>query len=343
MWVIILILIILLLIFDISNKQIHENYTPIIYPKIDIVYTWVEYTKDFEIEKNYWLQKEGKSSQDLSGESLRYIDNEEIKYSIRSIEKFFPYYNKIYIVVKDGQFPKYLKTDHPRLIFINHSEIIPQEYLPTFNSMAIEAYLHRIPNLSEYYLYFNDDIMLLKNLDPSYFINSEGIPYSLHDNVKSRSYLKPDEIDYDDYDFNTGWQVNYLLLDKIAYREHSGRYFMSHIPKIYKTSYDYEIENKLSNIYLTHDTNIYEATGMSKFRKNSNLYLVSVLKENLYVYWFRGIFKETKHSTFYYFKDNEKIDPEAYFLCIEQIQSKNFHKYLELMKILYPDKSDFEL
>ena len=35
-------------------------------------------------------------------------------------------------------------------------------FLPTFSSPAIEANLHRIPGLSEHFLYFNDDVFLGK-------------------------------------------------------------------------------------------------------------------------------------------------------------------------------------
>jgi hypothetical protein len=52
-----------------------------------------------------------------------------------------------------------------RVIFIKHEAIIPASYLPTFNSNVLEIYLHRIPNLSEIYMYLNDDMMLVRPLD----------------------------------------------------------------------------------------------------------------------------------------------------------------------------------
>ena len=98
--------------------------------KIDIIYTWVENTEEFQKEKQYWLNKENKN---LSNEITRYIDNEELRYSLRSIEKYFPNYNKIYLLVKDDQFPRYLKKNHPKIKVIKHSDIIPKEYI-TFSS-----------------------------------------------------------------------------------------------------------------------------------------------------------------------------------------------------------------
>jgi hypothetical protein len=52
-----------------------------------------------------------------------------------------------------------LKRDHPRLRLVTHREIFPQNaHLPTFNSAAIEAHLHRIPGLSRRFLFLNDDM-----------------------------------------------------------------------------------------------------------------------------------------------------------------------------------------
>ena len=50
-----------------------------------------------------------------------------------------------------------------------HEDFIPQEYLPTFNSTCIEMFLHQIPNLSEYFLYANDDIFVIQPLIETHF------------------------------------------------------------------------------------------------------------------------------------------------------------------------------
>ena len=121
LFVIIIILIIILIIFIIYSNVIFEKYSVENIP-IDIVYTWVESNEEFEKEKSYWLEKTNKEdikNKENSG-SIRFKDNKEIMYSLRSIEKYFPNYNNIYIIVKDGQFPKYLKKDHPKIKIVNH-------------------------------------------------------------------------------------------------------------------------------------------------------------------------------------------------------------------------------
>ena len=56
-----------------------------------------------------------------------------------------------------------------------HSDIIPQEFLPTFNCNPIELHLHRIKDLDEYYVYFNDDVFPLKKCEPTdFFVDGKG-------------------------------------------------------------------------------------------------------------------------------------------------------------------------
>ena len=86
---------ILILYFNIKKSDKYQlDDTP-----IDIVYTWVESSDEFEKEKLYWLNKTNKEDIKNSENSgkIRFKDNQELKYSLRSIEKYFPNYNNIYI------------------------------------------------------------------------------------------------------------------------------------------------------------------------------------------------------------------------------------------------------
>ncbi len=86
----------------------------------------------------------------------RFRDNDELLYSLRALEKFFPDHGHIYLVT-DGQSPDWLKASD-RMTLVDHRELIPEASLPTFDSSNIESYIHRIPGLSERYFYFNDDV-----------------------------------------------------------------------------------------------------------------------------------------------------------------------------------------
>lgn len=93
----------------------------------------------------------------------RFFDNNELKYSLRSIEKYAPWLRTIYLVT-NGQVPNWLNRSHPKIKLIQHKDIFLNKthHLPTFSSAAIECHLHRIPGLSKHFLYFNDDILLGK-------------------------------------------------------------------------------------------------------------------------------------------------------------------------------------
>ncbi len=123
--------------------------------KIDFVVTWVDGSDEA------WLNEKNKykASKNQDSSKTRYRDYEIIKYFFRSIEKYAPWVNKIYFITW-GHVPKWLNIENPKLVIVNHKDYIPEEYLPTFNSCAIELNLHRIPSLSEYFVYFNDDIIL---------------------------------------------------------------------------------------------------------------------------------------------------------------------------------------
>ena len=86
----------------------------------------------------------------------RYRDWGTLKYLLRAIQKNLPFINNVFLVVSTAsQVPEWASQD---LKVVTHDQIIPAEFLPTFNSTCIEMFLHRIPGLGEEYIYFNDDI-----------------------------------------------------------------------------------------------------------------------------------------------------------------------------------------
>jgi UDP-N-acetylglucosamine-lysosomal-enzyme len=92
----------------------------------------------------------------------RFQDNDELKYSLRSIEKYAPWIRNVYIVT-NGQIPSWLNLSNSRVKIITHDQIFTNKsHLPTFSSPAIESHLHRIPGLSKKFIYFNDDYILAK-------------------------------------------------------------------------------------------------------------------------------------------------------------------------------------
>jgi len=82
------------------------------------------------------------------------------------LTQFAPWIRKIWVVT-NGQVPKWLDLDHPRLQVVPHSAIYPNKsHLPVFSSPSIECHLHRIEGLAPRFIYFNDDVLLGNKVYP---------------------------------------------------------------------------------------------------------------------------------------------------------------------------------
>lgn len=141
---------------------------------IDLVYLWVDGNDP------KWIQKKEKATGQVFDKSEadckgRYSDNDELKYSLRSIANHMPWIRKIFIVT-DNQYPVWLNVSHPKIVIIDHNVIMPDDYLPCFNASAIEFFIHKIPDLSEYFIIANDDTFVNRDLYPSYFFNESSLP-----------------------------------------------------------------------------------------------------------------------------------------------------------------------
>lgn len=136
---------------------------------IDMVYLWCDGNEEeFKNRKNNFLRfDDSPKNNEAVGES-RFFDNEELKYSLRSLEKYASWINHVYIVT-DRQIPDWLNLKYEKVSIIDHSKIMPKETIPCFNSAIIEYFLSFIPNLSEQFLYGNDDMFFGAKCDPKDF------------------------------------------------------------------------------------------------------------------------------------------------------------------------------
>ena len=139
---------------------------------IDVVVTWVDGNDAVLNDKRAaYIQPEEAQEKDIAAPT-RYANRGEIHWCIRSINKFMPWVHRIFIVT-DKQDPKV--ESHIPVEIIDHQIIFSEyeQYLPTFNSLSIEAMLWRIPNLSEHFIYFNDDLLVCRSIAPEVFFPSE--------------------------------------------------------------------------------------------------------------------------------------------------------------------------
>ena len=161
---------------------------------VDAVYTWVNGSDPiWNNERDFWYQRwiqeydgsdrniQNRQKSRLDGDNdgtsadNHFRDNDELRYSLRSLEKYAPWIRQVYIVT-NGQVPSWLDPDNPRIKIVKHSDIFQNpSVLPVFSSTAIESNLDRIPGLSDIFLYFNDDTFLAAPIWPDDFTTPSGV------------------------------------------------------------------------------------------------------------------------------------------------------------------------
>jgi len=135
---------------------------------IDFVISWVNFS-DPEWQHEYKKHKPEFIPEHISG---AYKDFDILRYWFRGIEQNALWVRKIHFIT-DCQVPDWLNQKHPKINIVNHKQIFPDEsMLPTFNSGAIEMNLDNIPDLSEKFVYFNDDMFLIKPVEPERFFQN---------------------------------------------------------------------------------------------------------------------------------------------------------------------------
>ncbi len=141
---------------------------------VDLVYLWVDGNDPvWQAKHNAFIGKTEESSPiNCKG---RYANNDELKYSLRSVETYAPWIRTIFIVT-DNQVPEWLDISNTKVKIIDHKDIMPAESLPCFNSALIEHFLYKIPGLAEHFLLANDDMYLNKAVTVDDFFTKEGFP-----------------------------------------------------------------------------------------------------------------------------------------------------------------------
>ena len=191
---------------------------------VDIVYLWVNGADPVWLERRQqayaaWAGQHPDALAAFGNVAGRYRDNGELRYSLRSLEKFFPGHGHVYIVT-DGQTPPWLRPSE-RVSVVDHSCLIPAGDTPVFDSGHIESYLHHIPGLSERFLYLNDDVFLGAPVDPDWWFGDRL-------KVFAESSLTPH---YADLQAHATALVNASIQSNIWLRQHYPDY--RHDPRVY--------------------------------------------------------------------------------------------------------------
>ena len=197
--------------------------------EIDFVITWVDDgDQAWQEDKKNCMRQQGMKLQ-VDDRKERYRDWGVLQYWFRGVEKFAPWVRKIHFVTY-GHFPKWLNTKNPKLNIVKHEDFIPEKYCPTFNSHVIEWNFHRIKGISDDFVYFNDDMFLIKNVKPEDFFR-KGKPVDM-------LALQPDVTNTDDTTMPYIYLNNAMVLAKYFdkrenMKKQPGAYFHIGYPPMY--------------------------------------------------------------------------------------------------------------
>ncbi len=188
---------------------------------IDFVVLWVD-GNDIEWQKKKALYSPNPSfATDIS--PSRYRDWDIFKYWFRGVAKYAPWVRKIHLVT-DNQAPEWLNAENPHLHLVNHTDYMPNDALPVFNSPAIEVGIHKIEGLSDKFVFFNDDVMLTCLVNPEYYFK-KNLPVDMAGFTKSPS---------DNGIFSKIMKNNYAVLNKYFDKKSTVK---KNFRKWYKPSY----------------------------------------------------------------------------------------------------------
>lgn len=166
---------------------------------IDVVYTWVDGNdKAWKLSQDQWRTKEGiPPPPDASlRDPTPNLSKDELYFSIKSVKKYMPWVNRIYIFTQTPQKPHWYNPSDASMsnIFVVHHENVfaSNAPLPSYNGLLNQSQVHRIPGLADHFILFDDDFFVGRPLDRGHFFDRLGNPvYRL--NISWATWLYPNE------------------------------------------------------------------------------------------------------------------------------------------------------
>lgn len=222
--------------------------------EIDFVIMWVD-GSDPE-----WQKEKRKYSADSAEDDRpqRYRDFGFLRYWFRGVENFAPWVRKIHFVTW-GHLPDWLDVNHPKLHIVNHKDYIPADYLPAFSSRPLELNLFRIDGLSERFVYFNDDMLLINKTGPEEFFKGDKpvdmlalqpVVANPENSIMSRTYI------------NMSILISKYFDKRTQMKKHKGKFFSPKYPLMY---FGYNVLETVFPLY----TGFYTVHGPSPLLKST--------------------------------------------------------------------------
>jgi len=228
---------------------------------VDMVFSWVDGSSS-EFQRQRAARMKGYVVGDGDDNAARYRQVDELRYALRSVHMYAPWVRRIFIAT-DSPTPEWL-ADHPKMTIVRSEEFFADpSVLPTHNSHAVEAQLHRIPGLAEHFLYSNDDMFFGRPVTPELFFSGGGVSRFVESGVRIGS--GPAHVDRSGHD--NGLRVNRALL-----KERFGRVItldLEHCATPLRRSVASELEREFAEDYAR--------TAASRFRSATDISVTNSL------------------------------------------------------------------
>ncbi|NSY19990.1 stealth conserved region 3 domain-containing protein [Neorhizobium sp. AL 9.2.2] len=301
---------------------------------IDAVYTWVN-SSDPAWRKSF---EEHFSSKFVDRD--RFSQSDELRYSLRALVQFAPWIRTIYILSNCPPPSWFVRT--AKVVWVPHEDVIPEQYLPTFNSHAIETFLHRIPNISENFIYLNDDFFVSDFVKRKDFFSDFGTSVSRLEPYGVLQYLE--ELCLAGH--GEEWQHAAVNGMNIIWEKFGTRptQLHRHAPYAFKRSVLVEMEKEFAREF--------HATRLARLRSRSDLSIASFLYHHYALSTRRAVEANdesmiVRHTNYVRF-ETQKLYRQMKFFCVNDgggsghdLGFKRFkHRFLSK---LYPFKSEAEL
>ena len=268
-------------------------------------------------------------------ESSYYDNYDSLKYLLRGIDECMPFVDKVWLIVStDSQVPEWI--DREKVNIVLHKDIIPEKLLPTFNSNTIEPFMINIVNLSEQFVYFNDDMFPLSKMTKEDFFDNNGCPkIELHENYIPKKELLP-------------FEKTLINTTKLVYEAFGIYSPMNHfwsdshsvIPMLKSVSTEFFAKVRRSLI-----------KTFSRFRQDYNavIYMYPIY------HFLKGLYSKSERTSGYCLVSDKSIDnivdsiinPKCHILCLNDDNSSiegNLHqRIVKALNQRFPNKSKYEL
>lgn len=252
---------------------------------------------------------------------------DDLRFSLRSVCMNANFFRYVWVIIADqDQLPSYLKQNK-QIKVVKHSEFIPSNYLPCFNTNVIESFIHKISKLSSQFVYFNDDTYIAKPVTWKTFFTATGKPINRHckgnpeHSMDAHPYLYVQMMQNAISKFgmkNTRYHIQAQPFNKEIIKDYEGKF-----TKVLAMSAKHRYRQANDFNLLRFSTSMSSTDAKAKMKHTSNSYDYFTESSDLV-----GVQKIPK------------VKPT--FLCINNNAPQNTHVRETLTKLFYA-KSPFEL